>query len=72
MRPEEAANMALLASAPELLEALRAFVDTVEATGGVTMQRNGLPSPAADPEWIDLGVAFELARAAIAKAEGRQ
>ncbi len=34
--------------------ALRSFVDTVEATGGLNSDGN----PVGDPEWVDLGDAY--------------
>ncbi len=47
--------------------ALSAFVDTVEATGGVETHRNGLRSPAADVEWLDLGEAYVIACEALGR-----
>ena len=58
LRPEEAANMALLASAPELLEALR------QCVAMSTSHRWRTNSDEAD--------VWSIARDAIAKAEGRQ
>ena len=51
---------ALKASAERKVEraALSAFVDTIEATGGVEKLENGLHAPDADPEWIDLGETY--------------
>lgn len=70
--PEESANAALIAAAPELLEALRNFIATIDVSGGVAESDCGLSAPVADPEWCDLGDAYHQARAAIAKAEGRE
>lgn len=55
--------VAVKASAERKVEraALAAFVDTIEATGGVNLQdfeRSGLHAPEADPEWVDLGEAY--------------
>lgn len=51
--------------------ALLAFIDTVEATGGVTEQdeegEQGGGGPAGDPEWLDLGEAYRLACAALGR-----
>ena len=38
--------------------ALRKFVETIEATGGVFDTGDGTLAPVGDPEWIDLGEAY--------------
>lgn len=59
----------LIAAAPELLAACKALVETVDSTGGIVVEDNGLEVPAADKAWCDLAVAYRMAQAAIAKAE---
>jgi hypothetical protein len=41
-----------------LESALRQFIDTINATGGVIRGTYGVYVPAADPEWLDLGAAY--------------
>lgn len=38
--------------------ALKAFVDAIDATGGVVEFENGEIVPAVDEEWLDLGDAY--------------
>lgn len=38
--------------------ALDAFVDAIDATGGVVKTRSGHYAPVADEDWIDLGEAY--------------
>lgn len=45
--------------------ALREFVDTINATGGIVEGADGLAAPAADPEWCDLGEAYLKACSAL-------
>ena len=47
-------------------DALQAFVSTVEATGGVE-EDNGIYTPVADSEWIDLGDAYVAACRALGR-----
>jgi len=42
-------------------DVLQAFVDTINNTGGIRYNANGCPEPAGDPNWIDLGCAYEKA-----------
>lgn len=37
---------------------LVSFCTTIEATGGVQVDRSGFAAPKGDPEWIDLGEAY--------------
>jgi hypothetical protein len=46
-------------------EALREFVDCINATGGVVIDDKGYPVPVADEEWIDLGQAYYSACEAL-------
>jgi hypothetical protein len=39
-------------------KALRVFVDTINATGGVVKFEDGTHAPEVDREWIDLGEAY--------------
>jgi hypothetical protein len=41
-----------------LRAALREFVHTIDATGGVLQLPSGLCAPCADEDWIDLGEAY--------------
>ncbi len=59
----------LIFAAPELLAACKALVETVDSTGGIVTEENGLEVPAADKAWCDLAVAYRMAKASIAKAE---
>lgn len=59
---------AACAQRDELLAALRLFVGCIDATGGVITDGKGYTVPAADEDWIDLGDAYTVAVAAIAKA----
>lgn len=47
------------------LEACRQLVSTIENTGGVTKHPDGTIGPVADPDWIDLGDAYQMAKAAL-------
>jgi hypothetical protein len=47
------------------LAALEKLVGTVEATGGVLVNRKGHYLPVGDPEWIDLGDAYMDACSAL-------
>lgn len=49
----------------DALTVLAEFVDCVDVTGGVTVNAEGLPEPAADPEWIDIGVTYVNAVAVL-------
>jgi len=51
----------------ELVKALVSFVDAINATGGITRDHRGFAVPVADPEWIDLGSAYEEACNALGK-----
>lgn len=42
----------------EIRKALESFLDTVEATGGLQTDGNGVLEPVADPEWLDLADAY--------------
>lgn len=46
-------------------KALLAFVDTIEATGGVTHNVRGELAPVVDEDWVDLGHAYVEACAAL-------
>ena len=48
-----------------LERALRNFIDTIEATGGVVTNEDGFVAPAGDHEWVDLGDAYMVACAAL-------
>lgn len=50
-------------SIDKMTKALQALVDTINATGGVEQAIE--VTPAADPEWVDLGEAYLLACAAL-------
>ena len=45
--------------------ALRAFVDTINATSGIFIDPTDGPCPVGAPEWPDLGVAYLHACAAL-------
>ena len=45
--------------------ALFAFVDAIEATGGVKRDRQGFAVPVGDIDWVDLGEAYLLACVAL-------
>jgi hypothetical protein len=51
------------------LQALRDFVHTVEATGGIftDVDAGGVVAPYADPDWCDVGEAYLLACAALGR-----
>jgi hypothetical protein len=53
-----------LKNARKMAAALNAIVDTINATGGVVPDSSGF-APAADEEWLDLGVAYALACEAL-------
>jgi hypothetical protein len=59
--PAAEANARLITAAPELLEALKAYLFNEQTDGGKNPYREG----------TNAHRAFELARTAIAKAEGR-
>lgn len=48
----------------KMAAALNVMVDTINATGGVILDGSGF-APAADEEWLDLGVAYSLACEAL-------
>ena len=50
-----------------LLDALHAFLDTIEATGGCGVDDGGFVVPQADPDWIDLGAAYVKACGALGR-----
>jgi len=39
-------------------KALKSFIDTIEATGGCTVDDNGVIVPCIDEEWADLADAY--------------
>ena len=41
-------------------KALNCLIRTINATGGVYIDRDGNVCPVGDPEWIDLGEAYSL------------
>lgn len=43
------------------LSPLETFIQTIEATGGISENEDGTFSPLADPDWIDLADAYLLA-----------
>ena len=49
--------------------ALRALVDTINATGGLIEHEDGSRAPAGDPEWIHLADAYAMACEALGVAE---
>jgi hypothetical protein len=51
----------LLQKATKMQAALQAFVDTINATGGVVHPDSSEVAPAADEEWLDLGLAYAKA-----------
>ncbi len=57
-------NKAQIVLAPVATKALRAFVDTVDSTGGLVRTSTGLHL-AADEDWFDLATAYEQACAAL-------
>jgi hypothetical protein len=40
------------------IQALLTFIDTIEVTGGIREQGDGMVVPIADEDWIDLGEAY--------------
>jgi len=50
--------MATTREEDRLRQALAAFVSTVECTGGVVQQADGLHAPVADEDWVDIGEAY--------------
>ena len=52
---------------PTPMGALAAFVDAIDATGGVTTDRKGCTVPIADEEWADLGGAYLAACSALGR-----
>lgn len=51
----------------ELSYALTLFVRTIESTGGVFTDRKGYTAPVVDPEWTDLGDAYDAACVALGR-----
>lgn len=49
----------------EIRRALEEFVETIDATGGVTESDEGFTVPVADEDWIDLGEAYVKACLAL-------
>jgi hypothetical protein len=49
----------------DALSALNELVSTINATGGVVLNSAGHAAPAADEEWLDLGMAYEQACAVL-------
>jgi hypothetical protein len=49
-----------LHNAAKMAAALKALVDSINATGGVVRSASG-PAPVGDAEWLDLGLAYTLA-----------
>ena len=49
----------------KIAAALRQFVDTVNATGGLVVNDAGETAPAADEDWIDLADAYLAACEAL-------
>lgn len=49
------------------LKALRAFVQAIDATGGIEYDHAGYPCPVGDYAWIDLGEAYLLACRALGR-----
>lgn len=45
------------------------LLTTIDTTGGVVEDEHGYVAPALDPEWIDLGEAYESASAALKEIE---
>jgi len=45
--------------------ASRELVSTINATGGVVLDWEGHPAPAADEDWLDLGLVYEQACAVL-------
>jgi hypothetical protein len=48
-------------------EALTAFCETIDATGGVAKVKNGFVVPVGDPSWFDLGDAYKKACKALSR-----
>jgi len=46
-------------------DALREFIQCINLTGGLAYDDRGFLAPAIDPDWIDLGIAYEKACAAL-------
>lgn len=55
----------VLKRASKVEVALRAFIDTVNATGGVVRPDTSFVAPAADEDWLDLGFAYMQACQAL-------
>ena len=49
----------------KIAAALRQFVDTINATGGLVVNDAGETAPAADEDWIDLAEAYLAACEAL-------
>lgn len=47
------------------LDACQRLVETIDATGGVVRHEDGTHAPVADPDWLDLGDAYVVARRVI-------
>jgi len=56
-----------MASAIKLEAAVKEFVQTIDATGGVVEDGKGNYEPVADREWIDLGHAYVRACDALGR-----
>ena len=69
---QRAANAALLAAAPDLLEALEAFVEGVRVAYIGIQEPEMVDHSALMHEWPNLVRSFHIARAAIAAAKGAQ
>lgn len=65
--PQQEASVALIAAAPGLLAALRAALSALEEASGHVNPELGF----ADDAEREIGQAIDLARAAIARAEGQ-
>jgi hypothetical protein len=59
--------MAKKTETDSIRDALEEFVRDIEDTGGVIMDRKGLPRPLGDPDWIDLGMTYLRACAALGR-----
>jgi len=51
----------LLHMATKMEKALKAFINTINATGGIVNPDSSFLAPVADEEWLDLGLAYAQA-----------
>lgn len=49
----------------KMRKALESLIFTIDGTGGAIEDKDGNTVPAADEDWVDLGIAYEEAKAAL-------